>query len=82
MPQARIKFEYEIYNEHELLLNSATTTLVFINKSTNRPCPAPEDFRRRFQNTLSNNFPGEFYELRRFPKELHSGTDEFLTVKS
>ncbi|HNQ00352.1 MAG TPA: thioesterase family protein, partial [Bacteroidia bacterium] len=43
MPQARIKFEYEIYNEHELLLNSATTTLVFINKSTNRPCPAPED---------------------------------------
>ncbi|MFN8142907.1 MAG: thioesterase family protein [Bacteroidia bacterium] len=46
MPQARIKFEYEIYNEHELLLNSATTTLVFINKSTNRPCPAPEDFRK------------------------------------
>ncbi|MBK7851143.1 MAG: acyl-CoA thioesterase [Bacteroidetes bacterium] len=46
MPQARIHFEYDTYNEKEVLLNSASTTLVFINRKTNRPCPAPEDFRK------------------------------------
>ncbi|MBL0063820.1 MAG: acyl-CoA thioesterase [Bacteroidetes bacterium] len=46
MPQARIHFEYDTYNEKEVLLNSASTTLVFINRKTNRPCTAPEDFRK------------------------------------
>ncbi len=46
MPQARIHFEYDTYNDKEVLLNSASTTLVFINRKTNRPCPAPEDFRK------------------------------------
>lgn len=46
MPQARIHFEYDTYNEKEILLNSASTTLVFINRKTNRPCAAPEDFRK------------------------------------
>ncbi len=44
LPTARIRFEYETYNEKDVLINRATTTLVFIKKSTNRPCPAPEDF--------------------------------------
>ncbi len=44
LPTARIRFEYETYNEKDVLINRAATTLVFIKKSTNRPCPAPEDF--------------------------------------
>ncbi|MFM7054894.1 MAG: acyl-CoA thioesterase [Bacteroidota bacterium] len=39
----RIKFSYETFNEAEELINSAETTLVFINTSTNKPCAVPED---------------------------------------
>ena len=41
LPSARIKFEYEIFNESGEKLNFGTTTLVFINKKTNRPTKCP-----------------------------------------
>jgi acyl-CoA thioester hydrolase len=41
LPAARIKFSYETFNEKNELLNKAETTLVFINKSTNRPVAMP-----------------------------------------
>lgn len=44
IPKARIRFEYEIYNTQEELISKAETTLVFINKETMKPRPAPEDF--------------------------------------
>ncbi len=44
LPQARISFNYEIYNEQNILINTGETTLVFINKQTNKPCMAPEWF--------------------------------------
>lgn len=44
VPMARIKFDYETYNEKDELINVADTTLVFINKSTNKPCAAPAEF--------------------------------------
>ncbi len=44
IPRARIRFEYEIYNEKEELISKAETTLVFINKENMRPRSAPEDF--------------------------------------
>ncbi len=44
MPTARIRFDYETYNEKNVLLNVANTTLVFINKQTLKPCAAPEYF--------------------------------------
>lgn len=44
MPAARIRFEYETFNENKALLNVANTTLVFINKQTLKPCPAPDYF--------------------------------------
>jgi len=43
IPMARIRFDYETYNEKDELINSADTTLVFINRKTNKPCPAPHD---------------------------------------
>ena len=44
LPTLKITFDYEIYNQKNELLNTGSTTLVFINKSTNRPCRAPESF--------------------------------------
>lgn len=40
-PGVRIKFEYDIYNSDNTLINQGETVLVFINKATNRPCRQP-----------------------------------------
>ncbi len=42
MPQTRIRFLYEILNEEGTLLNSAETTLVFVDRYKERPVPCPE----------------------------------------
>ena len=42
IPKARIYFTYEIFNEKGMLLNKAETTLVFINKQSMKPIPAPQ----------------------------------------
>lgn len=42
MPQARAIFQYEIRNQENILLNKGQTTLVFINRATNRPTRAPQ----------------------------------------
>lgn len=41
-PGIRIKFEYEIYNEENKLINIGETRLVFVDKSNGKPCPPPE----------------------------------------
>ncbi len=38
---ARIKFEYEVYNEAQELLNVGETTMVFVDMQTARPTPIP-----------------------------------------
>jgi len=40
-PSVRMVFEYEIYNEAVTLLHTGVTTLVFLNRQTNKPCRAP-----------------------------------------
>lgn len=42
LPEARIYFDYETYNEAGILLNKASTTLVFIKALNNKPTSAPE----------------------------------------
>lgn len=44
LPAARITFEYEIYNESGVLLNTGSTVLGFIRSDTRRPCRAPRAF--------------------------------------
>ena len=44
LPSVRITFSYETYNAQGDLLNKASTTLVFFNKETNKPCAAPTYF--------------------------------------
>lgn len=46
IPMARIRFDYEIYNEKDELITVADTTLVFIDRTLNKPCPAPDDFTK------------------------------------
>ncbi|HEX8547011.1 MAG TPA: thioesterase family protein [Cytophagaceae bacterium] len=45
-PTARIVFEYEVYNEAQVLLTVGETTLVFVNVHTGRPCLLPESFEK------------------------------------
>ena len=49
LPTVKISFDYEIYNQHNELLNTANTVLVFINKSTNKPCMAPKAFLEKIK---------------------------------
>ncbi|MBI4945637.1 MAG: acyl-CoA thioesterase [Bacteroidetes bacterium] len=44
IPQTRITFEYETYNEKKELLNKGETVLVFIDTKTNKPRTTPENF--------------------------------------
>jgi acyl-CoA thioester hydrolase len=41
-PGIKIKFEYEIFNEENKLINRGETLLVFVDKATNRPCRPPQ----------------------------------------
>ena len=43
IPNVRIKFEYETYNEKKEMINFGNTTLVFLNKKSKKPvnCPKP-----------------------------------------
>lgn len=41
LPTKKIRFEYEIFNEDEVLVHSGNSTLVFINLSTGKTVNAP-----------------------------------------
>ena len=44
LPQVRIRFNYETYNQDDILINKAETTLVFISDKTGKPIAAPVNF--------------------------------------
>lgn len=50
MPGVRIHFEYETYNQDNVLLNKAETTLVFVDVKTGKPCPIPSDLLPYFES--------------------------------
>lgn len=52
LPETRLIFEYETYNEKKELLNTAEVVLVFIDKKTNKPVRAPEELL----NSISKYF--------------------------
>ncbi len=43
MPTTRMVFQYEVFNQHGDLLNTGSTTLVFVRSATGRPCPVPPE---------------------------------------
>lgn len=42
IPKARMRFEYEVRNEEQVLINEGMTSLVFINMKTNKLTKPPE----------------------------------------
>ena len=50
IPGVRIHFEYETYNQDNVLLNKAETTLVFVDVKTGKPCPIPSDLLPYFES--------------------------------
>jgi acyl-CoA thioester hydrolase len=49
LPQTRIKFLYEAFNEKGVLLNLAETTLVFVDMQKMKPTAAPETFLNKLR---------------------------------
>lgn len=49
LPTVRLKIEYEIYNEDNQLINTGRTTLVFVDKRTEKPCAPPENFMKNIR---------------------------------
>ncbi len=49
MPEKRIVFKYELYNETNELINIGETTLVFVDMNTKKPCYAPENFLNKIK---------------------------------
>lgn len=52
-PSVRIAFDYTVHNEQGDALTDASTTLVFIDRATGRPCRAP----RRLLDVFAPYFP-------------------------
>ncbi|PRD54546.1 acyl-CoA thioesterase [Sphingobacterium gobiense] len=48
-PVVRIQFEYEIYNQNGILLNTGYTQLVFVDMEKNKPCRAPQIFQKKME---------------------------------
>lgn len=49
LPGVRIRFEYELFNEAGDLINTGNATLVFIDRTKNKPCPAPAEFMEKLR---------------------------------
>jgi len=43
MPEMRIRFDYELYNDSEELLNTGHVTLFFIDATTRKPTKLPQE---------------------------------------
>lgn len=50
IPTVKIVFSYNTYNSSGALLNTAETTLVFVDPKTGRPSHAPELLTEKLQN--------------------------------
>lgn len=50
MPLLKILFQYELYNEENILLNTGETTLVFVDAKTKKPMKFPEKVQAFFKS--------------------------------
>ncbi len=48
-PGFKIIFNYEIYNEEKILINTGETKLAFVDTSTNKPCRIPEEMEKAME---------------------------------
>lgn len=54
VPGVKIKFRYETYNQEEVLLNIAETTLVFVDMKSGRPIKCPGKLLNTLQECISD----------------------------
>ena len=52
MPSARITFYYETFNIDNELLDTAKVVLVFIDKSTKKPCLPPDIITNKLKEKI------------------------------
>lgn len=55
MPQTRMHFFYEIFNQQNKLVNEGETVLVFIDANSRRPIRLPDILQKPFYSNLNNN---------------------------
>ena len=51
-PKVKICFEYKLYNDQDLLVGTAATTLAFLDSKSNRPITCPENLLKVIQTNL------------------------------
>jgi acyl-CoA thioester hydrolase len=54
-PKAKIKFEYETYNQSGLLINTGETILCFMNSDTKKACFPPQNFKTVIEELFKKN---------------------------
>lgn len=54
IPKARMKFEYEFYNESGTMTTTAEVTLTFINNKTRKPCFPPKLLTESLKTFFNN----------------------------
>ena len=52
IPSVKIIFDYETFNEDGALINTGVVVLVFVNRETRKPCPAPEIIMNKLKEVL------------------------------
>jgi acyl-CoA thioester hydrolase len=48
-PGFKVVFNYEIFNEENILINIGETKLAFVNTSTNKPCRIPDSMEQALE---------------------------------
>ena len=52
---AKIRIEYDIYNQSNELINTGHTTLAFVDDASGKPCRAPEFITQIFKTNFLGN---------------------------
>jgi len=52
VPKVKINFEYKLFNDQDLLVGTAATTLAFLDSKSNKPIACPENLLKVIQSNL------------------------------
>lgn len=54
IPRMRIRFEYDLYDTDNILINTGATVLVFVNMKSSKPCLPPAGLIEKLQSYFEN----------------------------
>ena len=55
MPETRIKFQHEVINQHNEIINIASSSMVFVDVNTRKPMIVPEIIKSKIESYLKHN---------------------------